>query len=50
MGVHITLEKNAGTDMIHTKDQTIRTITVFMQVWTIPSAIQCRGLAGHPSL
>ena len=44
------IEKNAGTNMIHTKDQTIRTITVFVQVWTILDAIQCRDSAGHPSL
>ena len=32
MAIHITLEKNAGTNMIHTEDQTIRTIIVFVQV------------------
>ena len=50
MDMHITLKKNAGTNMIHTEDQTIRTIIVFVQVWTIPGATQCRDLAGHPSL
>ena len=32
MAIHITLEKNAGAHMIHTEDQTIRTIIVFVQV------------------
>ena len=32
MAIHITLEKNAGTNMIHTEDQAIRTIIVFVQV------------------
>ena len=50
MAIHITLEKNAGANMIHTEDQTIRTITVFVQVQTIHGAIQCRDSAGHPSL
>ena len=50
MAIHITLEKNAGTNMMHTEDQTIRTITVFVQVQTIHGAIQCRDLADHPSL
>ena len=50
MAIHITLEKNAGTNMIHTEDQTIRTVTVFVQVQTIPGVIQCLDSAGHPSL
>lgn len=32
MAIHITLEKNAGANMIHTKDQTIRIVIVFVQV------------------
>ena len=50
MAIHITLEKNAGANMTHTEDQTIRTIIVFVQVQTIPGAIQCRDLADRPSL
>ena len=50
MAIHITLEKNAGANMIHTEDQTIRTIIVFVQVQTILDVIQCRDSAGHPSM
>ena len=50
MAIRITLEKNTDTNMTYAEDQTIRTIIVFVQVQTMPGAIQCQDLAGHPSL